>query len=255
MKYNDFALWVNRELNMDLTAYKENQVERRLERYLIRKKINGFNELTKILRLDLKERKEFLEFITINVTEFFRNPELFYEFKNILIEDKLKLCRPLKVWSAGCSNGCEPYTVSIILKTISPNYKHDILATDIDEAILKKAKKGEYTSADIKNLDDNYINIFFSYINNVYRVNDGVKLLVRFKKHDLIKDIYEEGFDIILCRNVFIYFKDEVKHKLFMRLSNSLKPGGFLFLGATESIYNYRDFGFEKVTTFIYRKV
>ena len=79
--------------------------------------------------------------------------------------------------------------------------------------------------------------------------------MINFKKHDLILDIYEKDFDLIVCRNVVIYFKKEIKDEIFQKFSNSLKKGGMLFVGATESIYNYKDFGLEKVSTFIYKKI
>lgn len=254
MLYKDFAVWVSKELNIDLTSYKESQVERRLKGLLLRRNIEGFEGLKKTILLDKKERERFIEFITINVTEFFRNPELFIEFKEIIREDLKKNPRKLKIWSAACSYGCEPYTISMILKEISPNYKHEIIATDIDNSILNKAKIGEYTSTDIKNVDDNYKGKYFIKDNDKYRIHESVKSLVNFKKQDLIKDTYETNFDVIVCRNVVIYFKNEVKDRIFLNFTKSLKPGGLLFIGATESIYNYREYGLEKVSTFIYRK-
>ena len=255
MEYKEFAIWVSKELNIDLTAYKESQVERRLNGLIARKNIDGFDGLKKLLIKDSSERESFLEFITINVTEFFRNPELFNEFKDVIKKDFSKSGRGLKIWSAACSNGCEPYTISMILKEVLPNYRHDILATDIDKKIISKAKMGIYSSVDIKNVDDNYISKYFIYENGMYKINEVIKSTVRFNQHDLIKDIYESNFDIIVCRNVVIYFKNDIKDKIFMKFSQSLRPGGLLFIGATESIYNYREFGLEKLTTFIYRKI
>lgn len=255
MEYKEFAKWVSKELNVDLMAYKESQVERRLSGLLSRRNIKDFESYTKIISGNAKEKEELLEFITINVTEFFRNPDLFKEFKEILSLELKKQPRKLKIWSAACSSGCEPYTISMILKEVAPAQRHDILATDIDNSILTKAKNAEYTSIDIKNVDDIYKDKYFSKENTTYKVKEDIKSQVRFKKHDLIKDMYENNFDIIVCRNVVIYFKNEVKDKIFMRFVQALKPGGLLFIGATESIYNYREFGLEKVTTFIYRKI
>lgn len=255
MDYKEFTKWACRDLKIDLTAYKEEQLERRLKGLLARKKIKDYAELKKVLSTDLTERKEFLEFITINVTEFFRNPELFMEFKDVIRKDLTKMGRGLKIWSAACSNGSEPYTIAMILKDISPSNSHDILATDIDPAILAKAKSGEYTELEVKNVNENYLKKCFTKEGNKYCIKSDIKSIVRFKQHDLISDMYESNLDVIVCRNVVIYFKNETKDKIFKRFSSSLKSGGLLFIGATESIYNYKEFGLEKVTTFIYRKI
>ncbi|MEG0296289.1 MAG: protein-glutamate O-methyltransferase CheR [Clostridium sp.] len=255
MDYTEFTKWACRDLKIDLTAYKEEQLERRLKGLLTRKKLNNYAELKRLLTIDLNERKGFLEFITINVTEFFRNPELFMEFKDVVKNDLSKNNRGLKIWSAACSNGSEPYTIGMLLKEISPNSKHDILATDIDPAILAKAKSGEYTELEVKNVDNSYKSKYFVKEDNKCKVKTSITSMVRFKQHDLISDTYESNLDIIVCRNVVIYFKNETKDKIFDKFSKSLKSGGLLFIGATESIYNYKAFGFEKVTTFIYRKI
>lgn len=255
MDYTEFTKWACRDLKIDLTAYKEEQLERRLKGLLTRKKIKDYAELKKMLITDLNERKGFLEFITINVTEFFRNPELFAEFKNVIKQDLSKNNRGLKIWSAACSNGSEPYTIAMILKEISSSSRHDILATDIDPAILAKAKSGEYTELEVKSVDSSYKAKHFLNEGKKYKVKPDIMSMVRFKQHDLIADTYESNLDIIVCRNVVIYFKNETKDKIFEKFSKSLKSGGLLFIGATESIYNYKSFGFEKVTTFIYRKI
>ncbi len=107
----------------------------------------------------------------------------------------------------------------------------------------------------MKNISEDYKRKYFKILKDKYIIDSKIKSIVTFKKHDLILGNYEKDFDLIVCRNVIIYFKNEVKKEIFKKFSNSLKSGGLLFVGATESIYNYKEYGLEKVSTFIYKKV
>lgn len=254
MDFIDFHNWIYKEFNINLNAYKQEQLNRRINSLMSRIGISTLAEYKKLLTSNIEEKQRFLDFITINVTEFFRNPELFKELeKNLKIY--LENTDKLKIWSAACSIGCEPYSVAMILNDINPKGKNSILATDIDSTILQKAKKGEYLEADLKNVSEGYRKKYFKEENGKYIVDSRLKSIVNFKKHDLILDNYEKDFDLIICRNVIIYFKNEVKKDIFKKFSDSLKKGGLLFVGATESIYSYKEFGLEKVSTFIYKKV
>lgn len=254
MDFIEFHNWIYREFNIDLNAYKPEQLNRRIGSLMSRCGIASLDEYKSILMLDKEQRERFLDFITINVTEFFRNPELFFELQGV-IRDYSKSNSKLKIWSAACSIGCEPYSLAIILNSINPNLRVNILATDIDNNILKRATLGEYLPVEMKNVNETFRRKYFSLINDKYVINKEIKSMVTFKKHDLILDNYDTDFDLIVCRNVIIYFKNEVKKEIFKKFSNSLKKGGILFVGATESIYNYKDFQLEKVSTFIYKKV
>ncbi|WP_194192253.1 CheR family methyltransferase [Clostridium chrysemydis] len=255
MNFDDFHKWVYRELGINLASYKPTQLNRRIDSLMSRIGVKSLEEYTKLIKTNYEERQRFLDFITINVTEFFRNPELFNELEGLLKEKVNKEKRPLKIWSAACSIGCEPYTLAMILKEINPIYKHKILATDIDSTILAKAKAGVYTNVEMKNVKKNIMEKYFTKQETKYLISPEIKSLVTFKKHDLILDRYESDFDLIVCRNVVIYFKNEVKAEIFKNFSKALRPGGLLFVGATESIYNYKEYDFSKASTFIYRKV
>ena len=176
------------------------------------------------------------------------------ELGNILKEYSMLNSR-IKIWSAACSIGCEPYSLAMILNEINPRVNAKILATDIDNNILRRAKEGEYLPSEMKNITGDFKKKYFKEINGKFLIDTKLKSMINFKKHDLILDIYEKDFDLIVCRNVVIYFKKEIKDEIFQKFSNSLKKGGMLFVGATESIYNYKDFGLEKVSTFIYKKI
>lgn len=255
MNFDDFHKWVYRELGINLASYKPTQLNRRIDSLMSRIGVKSLEDYTKLIKTNYEERQRFLDFITINVTEFFRNPELFNELEGLLKEKVNNEKRPLKIWSAACSIGCEPYTLAMILKEINPSYKHKILATDIDSTILAKAKAGVYTNVEMKNVKKNIMDKYFTKQETKYLISSEIKSLVTFKKHDLILDRYESDFDLIVCRNVVIYFKNEVKAEIFKNFSKALRPGGLLFVGATESIYNYKEYDFSKASTFIYRKV
>lgn len=255
MEFNEFHKWVHRELGINLSAYKQEQLNRRINSLMNRVGVKSLEEYTVLIKNDSEQKQKFLDFITINVTEFFRNPELFEELKEILKNNLHNKKTSFKVWSAACSIGCEPYSLAILINKISPKCINTIIATDIDNTILGKARKGEYNEAEVKNVKEEDLREYFSKEGKNYFIKDNIKSMVNFKKHDLICDKYEQDFDLIVCRNVVIYFNNDVKRTIYENFAKSLKPGGLLFVGATESIYNYKEFGFEKVSTFVYRKV
>ncbi|HCQ89759.1 MULTISPECIES: CheR family methyltransferase [unclassified Clostridium] len=254
MDFRPLEQWVLRELGIDLTAYKSNQLQRRISSLMSRVGVNTIEEYIRVLKTDLTQRQKFIDYLTINVTEFFRNPEIFDEFEKV-IKKYLDYKNPLKIWSAACSIGAEPYSLAMMLNESTPNVNHKIIATDIDNTILDKAKKGEYSEQEVKTIPKTLMNKYFQKEGNNYLINNNIKRMVSFKRHDLILDNYDSNFDVIVCRNVVIYFNQDVKDKIYDKFSKSLKKGGILFVGATESIYNYKAFDFEKVSTFIYRKL
>ncbi|WP_027625850.1 CheR family methyltransferase [Clostridium lundense] len=250
-----FKEWVFKEFKIDLKAYKPNQLHRRILSLMSRVGVGTVEEYIELLKKDKDQRQKFLDFITINVSEFFRNPEIFNDLRNKIKTELLPKNKNLKIWSAACSIGAEPYSIAMILDEIAPTGRHSILATDIDNTILERAKRGCYADSEIKNVSNEQINKYFKKKEDFYEIDSKIKSMVTFKKQDLILDRYDTGFDLIVCRNVVIYFNADIKDKIYKKFSESLKKDGLLFVGATESIYNYKDFGFEKASTFIYRKI
>ncbi|MDU2994367.1 MAG: CheR family methyltransferase, partial [Clostridium sp.] len=154
-----------------------------------------------------------------------------------------------------CSIGCEPYSLAIMLDKLSVKNNVKIIATDIDRNALAKAEKGVYTLDEIKNVKKEDLDKYFEKIDDNYCVSKNIKSMVTFRKHDLITEKYEGGFDLIVCRNVVIYFKSDAKMEVYSKLAGALNKGGFLFVGGTESIYDYKKVGLERVSTFIYKKL
>lgn len=248
-----FQQWVLKEYNIDLAAYKSNQLHRRILSLMSRVEASTVEEYINLLKKDPAQKQKFLDFITINVTEFFRNPEIFDELAKKL-KSELIPSGGLKVWSAACSIGAEPYSLAMIMDDLSSSANHKIIATDIDNTILQRARMGEYVYSEVKNTPKKYLDKYFVVKGDKYSITPAIKKIVEFKKHDLILDSYEGNFDLIVCRNVVIYFNQDTKDKIYRKFSASLKKGGLLFVGATESIYNYKEYGFEKASTFIYKK-
>ncbi len=250
-----FEQWVLKEFNINLSAYKSNQLHRRILSLMSRVGVNSVDEYIALLKKDGAQRQKFLDFITINVSEFFRNPEIFDELKEKVKTELLPNNKNLKIWSAACSIGAEPYSLAMIMDSLYAAGRHRILATDIDTTILDRARAGEYVYSEVKNVKKDYLDKYFKITGDKYIVDSRIKNMVNFKKHDLILEAYEKDFDLIVCRNVVIYFNQDVKDEIYKKFSASLKRGGLLFVGATESIYNYRDYGLDKASTFIYKKL
>ena len=253
--YDWFKKKVYELTGIDLNNYRPKQMERRINSLMERVGARDYREYQTLLAKRQEHYQQFLNHITINVSEFFRNPERFKELETKILPELLRENPRLKVWSAACSYGAEPYTLAMILEKAVPNKSHRILATDIDKQMLEKAAIGRYTANDVKNIERILLDKYFTQEGNNYLLADQIKKKVEFKHHDLLRDPYEKGFDLIVCRNVVIYFTDDAKDKLYRQFYQSLRKGGYLFVGGTERIHNYRDIGYENVYPFFYKKL
>ncbi|MBR1729059.1 MAG: protein-glutamate O-methyltransferase CheR [Selenomonadaceae bacterium] len=258
MDEKDWALFkkkLDQKTGIDLQLYKEPQMKRRIGNLVTRAEMDSFVAYFDKVSKDKDSFAEFIEYLTINVSEFFRNPDKFALIEKEIIPYLMNSSPKLNIWSAGCSIGAEPYSLSIILKELTPNVRHRILATDLDIDILSKARKGIYTDSEIKSLPaDRRAKYFTKTADGKFAVKPEIKSAVEFKRHNLLKDPFEKGFDFILCRNVVIYFTEEAKDQLYTHFLESLKPGGLLFVGATEAILNFRKIGYTSYKPFFYQK-
>jgi chemotaxis protein methyltransferase CheR len=160
------------------------------------------------------------------------------------------------VWSAACSIGAEPYSLAILLEELSPGRRHQILATDIDQQILQVARQATYGPESLRNVSQARLTRFFTQeADRKQTLVDELRRRVEFRQHNLLKDPFERDFDLIACRNVLIYFTREAQNDLFLKFSRSLTPGGFLFIGGSEMIFRYHEFGLDKVSTCLYTRV
>lgn len=160
----------------------------------------------------------------------------------------------LKIWSAACSTGEEPYSLAMVLSQLVPLSQVQIIATDLDENVIQKAKLGVYPERSLAEVPKDIQAKYFEQEGNFYRVKDDIKRCVTFKKHNLLKDNYDSHYDLIVCRNVMIYFTEEAKDQIYANFSKALRKDGILFVGSTEQIFNPSRYEFEVEDTFFYRK-
>lgn len=262
-----FKACILRKAGIDLNLYKPQQMHRRLLGMVERAKTGSFMEYYQILERDTREYALFLDRLTINVSELFRNPEKWQELRTRILPPMLERKRPLKVWSAGCSYGAEPYSLAILLDQMSPGIRHAIHATDLDRTILAKAREGRFTAADIRNVEADVQKRYFTQLSAKpgaeqamvdlelrFQVNAEIRRRVEFSAQNLLSDPFGSDYDLICCRNVVIYFTDEAKDRLFQRFRSALRPGGVLFVGGTERIFNSAELGFDSPLPFFYRR-
>jgi len=235
-EFDWFVSEVKKKIDLDLTGYKPHRVKRRTDILLRKHNVDNYRDYMKMIMSDEKLKEEFLDKLTINVTEFFRNPEKWATLQKKYLPEMIKKVGPrIKIWSAGCSSGEEPYTWAVILEELRAN-QAKITASDIDSGVLAKARKGIYEKRSFENTSDEIIKKYF-------------------KKHNMLQENFDSDLDFISCRNVVIYFEMETKNVLYKNFVKALKPGGILFVGSTERIFNYRQIGLKVIEPFFYQKV
>lgn len=254
LDFSAFKRKIKASYGLDLEAYKRPQMERRLRANMEKCGADTFQQYYSIMQRDSNVADEFVDRLTINVSELFRNPDQFETLKTKVLPELLAHKPSLSVWSAGCSYGAEPYTLAILLDEVAPNGRHKILATDIDDRMLARAREGVFQESEMRGVSRARISKYFSQTPNGYAASDTLKKWLNFQKHNLLETQFRTGFDLILCRNVVIYFTDETKASLYERFYESLGPGGYLFVGGTERINEAGKIGFESRVPFFYRK-
>lgn len=252
--YETFLQDLKRRKGLDLTGYKRPQMERRINSLMRSQKVPDYNAYLDILNSDIQHWRKFLDTLTINVSEFYRNPAQWEVLESRILPDLIKQGGSLKIWSAGCSTGEEPYTLTMVLMTRFPGVTFSLLASDIDDEVLNKAKNGIYNEKALINLPAGYVTRYFRRDGSDFIISDEVRKKVRFTKHNLLKDSFDRNFDLILCRNVVIYFTEDSKARLYRSFYDSLKSGGVLFTGSTEQIFQAREIGFSLASSFFYKK-
>lgn len=252
--YEKFVEGIKKKTGIDLALYKEAQMKRRLTSLYEKKGYRNFVEFLSAVEKDKELMYEFLDRMTINVSEFYRNGKRWEVLQKKIFPQLLQKNKKLKIWSAACSTGEEPYSLAMVLSQLVPLSQVQILATDLDENVIQKAKHGVYPSRSLAEVPKDIQAKYFEKEGDFYRVKDEIKRTVTFKKHNLLKDSYDSNFDLIVCRNVMIYFTEEAKDQIYMNFSKALRKDGILFVGSTEQIFNPTRYHFEVEDTFFYRK-
>lgn len=240
---------------IDLAQYKEAQMKRRLTTLYTKKGYSSFTAFFDAMAKDKELYYEFLDRMTINVSEFWRNASRWEVAERTYLPEMIRKTRRLKCWSAACSTGEEPYTMAMILDRLGVLQDTKLLATDLDEGVLAKARMGVYQDRSLREVPASYVDYAFIKETGTYRIADRLKQAVTFRKQNLLTDPFESQFDWIVCRNVMIYFTEEAKQLLYTKFAQALKPGGILFVGSTEQIFSPGRYGMEPADTFFYRKL
>ena len=230
---------------LNCTGYKDDFLKRRFDGRMNVRGISSYAEYAHLLDKNPTECKELLDALTINVSEFFRDPTVWKTFQTtimpMIIREKMQAFqRELRIWSAGCADGEEPYTIAIsVIDALSYNLKAfriEIVATDIDPQSLNRARAGIYSPARLRLAKHSVLQRFFRPLDGGnLRISDEVKKLVTFQSHDLFALPPLSPFDVISCRNVMIYFSRELQQTLFRNFYQALSTGGYLILGKVES--------------------
>ncbi|MBY0355307.1 MAG: protein-glutamate O-methyltransferase CheR [Rickettsiales bacterium] len=237
---------------LSITSDKEYLLETRLQPIVRQRKCQTLEEFISLVRrssTDENLMREVTEAMTTNESMFFRDTKPFDQLRETLLprmKDK-KTSGKLRIWSAACSNGQEPYSIAMTLleqRTLLGALTPEILATDLDTQVLNKAKEGLYTQFEVqRGMPITLLLKYFTQIeSNQWKIKDVIKNAVLFKQHNLLHSYQVLGkFDAIFCRNVLIYFDEETKKTVLARLADALEPHGYLFLGAAETVLSLCD--------------
>lgn len=243
---------------LDCDQYKDTYLQRRFAVRMRATSTHDYNDYIRFLGSHPEEYDELMRDITINVTQFYRDEFVFKaveeEILPLLIYDKVMKGRNIiRIWSAGCSSGEEPYSLAIIMRELLgddiDNFHLTIMGTDIDEGSIQTALTGSYLPRQVTNIPKPYLQKYFTFDGTNYQLSEEIMSMVEFKFLDLFKGSAGHNWDVIFCRNVVIYFTKEMQERLYMNFYNSLGDGGYFVMGNTESLVGDAQKAFIQVKT------
>lgn len=238
--FDDVLTYVEAELGFATSHYDSSYLDRRVSSRMRRTDADEHDEYLALLEEDTGERERLLDALSVNVTSFFRNPDVWTELRGVLatLDDE----GPVKLWSAACSDGREPYSLAMLAldQGLSPR-NFEVIATDIDEEVLEVARNGVYHSTRTTDIDEQLGPIddydrFVEQEEDRFVVAERVRDQVEFERHDLINDEPKANVDLVSCRNLFIYINAEHKLPMLRTITRSLRVGGYLVIGKTETL-------------------
>ena len=242
------------ERGLDFRNYHIDLLKRRFAVRIKANALYSYTDYIKLLDNNPREYDKLFETLCINVSEFFRDPPLWitmqYLLENMISEKIKKADRDLTIWSAGCANGEEAYSLAICvaeaLKSHAKNFHVKVIATDIDSRCIARAQKAQYAPASVKNVNDKLMGKYFftgskdtdsgADLNKTYRVREAITAAVSFSTLDLITEEFPRDIDLLVCRNVFIYFNRQLQEKILNKFFAAIRPGGYLCMGQSESL-------------------
>lgn len=243
--YELFRKVIYDESGITFSATNRSILDSRIKELLRRKNLSTPQEYYALITKSTEEMKEMLDAVTTNLTRFFRNQPHFDAFINYVIpkiieykKAKNPLDKTIKIWSAGCSTGEEPYTVAMIMKEICPlGWNFQITASDISLKCLMTAQTGFYADSKVDGIPANYLQKYFTKVEGGYQVNKDLQSTIKFDYHNLKNDSGARNLDVVFCRNVLIYFDEPAQLKVIDNFWNSMSPHSYLYIGHSESLF------------------
>lgn len=240
--FADLLSYIERSLGFATSHYNDSYLDRRISARMRRSKTEGYDAYCDLLASDEGERTALLDALSVNVTSFFRNPEVWVELREVLAELS-GANRRVDVWSAACSDGREAYSLAMLAHDDDRIDERSvrITGTDIKPSILESARRGRYRASETNDLDEQLepIGDYAAYVDrheDCYTVDPSLRRMVTFERRDLIRDDPPDTFDLVLCRNLFIYIDSTAKRAVFDTLGSALTEGGYLTIGMTETV-------------------
>jgi len=242
----EILIFLKKQRKMDFTGYKETTLARRVAKRLFARKVSSYEEYLKMLEKDPHEPDELIADILINVTRFFRDREAFDTINRkvippILSRNDAQEKKHIRVWCPGCSTGEEAYSIGILLlekmRETGIKYPLSIYGTDTDIEAIKYARKGNYKADRVQEIDPGILKTYFDFNGETgtYKICDEIRDIIKFGIQDLVSDPPISRLDILMCRNVLIYFSKELQKEVFPHFYYALNKGGFLILGKAEN--------------------
>jgi chemotaxis methyl-accepting protein methylase len=244
MGFDEFIKEAAPLLDLQWRRFKRGGIKRKVERRITELGLSNFEDYLLKIKRDPEEKSCLSQILTVTITRFFRDKEVFDILENSIIPAILKNKKgkdEFKIWSVGCANGEEPYSLSILwrekFEKIWSQIDLSILATDINEDLLGRAREGRYKKSSLKEVPEEILRRFFKIENGFYILDRSIRESVEFKKHDIIHEELFSGMDIIFCRNLaFTYFSKECQMNVLKKIARSLNEGGYLIIGKDESL-------------------
>jgi len=258
--YENFSQYLGSRLGMECKLNKKGMLESKLDSFMRIHNIERYEELLEYLKKNegTEVWNQFVHRITTHKTDFFRENQHFDFLKQNLTKimernKRILLNREIRIWSAGCSTGEEPYTMAMFFNENFPEIYPKILATDISTESLKAAMKGFYPFSIKNEMQPYYITKYFIRTGKGFQIDDSLKKYITFRSFNLTKEFcFKKGFDIIFCRNVMIYFGESVRETLVNKFYKALVTSGLFIIGHSESLINLKqDFKYLKPTIYI----
>jgi chemotaxis protein methyltransferase CheR len=257
LDYERFGDFLRGLVGIDLRQYKRRQMERRIRSFALRRGLTSLDDYQAIVRGDRDELDALLDRITINVSQLFRNPEQWDRLAADIVPDLASSgSGRIRAWSAGCSFGAEAFSLAATVRETAPNVSLSIHASDIDKRILAAAGRGEFSDEDARSAPPAMLESYFDRTPDGWRAKSQLTSAVRFGHEDLLTTTpLPASFDLVLCRNVVIYFTPEARSAVHEMLARSVRPGGYLVIGSTERISQpLAELDLEQAYPFVFRR-